>query len=163
MKILAKDGKIIKLNGGAILPPSAAGSDVNIQYDVIDTSFFERNESDGSVTINLPTTANNWALIVQGVGVVTDFITGVAPTKPYDSCFMMSFSFDSHDTYNNVLYCACDNLLESVDNYTGISHMSIQYKNNKYQLLNVIDIAKSNYFIWTVTSILNSVLITWQQ
>jgi hypothetical protein len=40
MKILAKDGKAIKLNGGVILPPSAAGSDVNIQYNVIDASFF---------------------------------------------------------------------------------------------------------------------------
>lgn len=40
MKILAKDGKVIKLNGGAILAPLAAGSDVNIQYDVIGTSFF---------------------------------------------------------------------------------------------------------------------------
>lgn len=161
MKILAKDGKVIKLNGGAILSPSAAGSDVNIQYGVIDTSFFERNETDGSVTINLPTTANNWAFVVQGVGVVIDYDTGLAPTDPYDSCFMMFASFDSNNTENNGLFSACGNLSDNAEEYKGILSMLIKYENNEYQLPYIVELSKYNYFIWTVTSVITSVLITW--
>lgn len=163
MKILAKDGKAIKLNGGVILPPSAAGSDVNIQYNLIDTSFFERNESDGSVTINLPTTANNWAFMVQGTGVMTDYNTGLAPTSGDElpSSFMMFASFDSNDTENNVLYSACGNLSYDVESGTGLLFLQIKYENNKYQLFLIVDFAKENYFIWTVTSVASSILITW--
>ena len=163
MKILAKDGKAIKLNGGVILPPSAAGSDVNIQYGVIDTSFFERNESDGSVTINLPTTANNWAFMVQGTGVMTDYDTGLAPASEEEllSCFSMFASFNSNTTESNALYSACGALWDNVQFYTGLLAMLVQYENNKYQLFDIINISKDNYFIWTVTSVLDSVLITW--
>lgn len=163
MKILAKDGKAIKLNGGVILPPSAAGSDVNIQYDVIDTSFFERNESDGSVTINppAPATANHWAFMVQGVGVMTDYDTGLAPTSVEESSnFMMFASFDSNEYYNNVLFSVCGYLTD-VDIGDGLLRTRIRYINNKYRLLSIDDVAKSKYFIWTVTSVINSVLITW--
>lgn len=162
MKILAKDGKAIKLNGGVILPPSAAGSDVNIQYNVIDTSFFERNESDGSVTINLPTTTNNWAFMVQGTGVMTDYDTGLAPAsgEELSSDFIMFASFDSNDAENNSLYCACG-YLDSVESSTGLMFIPIKYENNKYQLPFIVDFAKGSYFIWTVTSVKTSVLITW--
>lgn len=160
MKILAKDGKIIKLNGGAILPPSA----VNIQYNVIDTSFFERNESDGSVTINPPTTANNWAFLVRGTGVMTDWGSGLAPAtgEELPSCFSMFASFDSNDTsHDNVLYSACGDLSFSAESYVGLVSIPIEYENNKYQLQFVIDTPKENYFIWTVTSVISSILITW--
>lgn len=164
MKILAKDGKAIKLNGGVILPPSAAGSDVNIQYNVIDTSFFERNESDGSVTINLPTTANNWAFMVQGTGIMADFNTGLAPASDgeYEGGFAMFASFDSNDTENeNGLYSACGDLSQFVESGAGLLHVQIKYENNKYQLPDVIENAADNYFIWTVTLVNSSVLITW--
>lgn len=162
MKILAKDGKAIKLNEGVILPPSAAGSDVNIQYNVINTSFFERNESDGSVTINLPTTTNNWAFLVQGTGIMTDYDTGLAPTSGDElpSSFMMFASFDSNDAENNSLYSACG-YLDNVESGTGLMFVPIKYENNKYQLPFIVDFAKVNYFIWTVTSVRYSVLITW--
>lgn len=164
MKILAKDGKAIKLNEGVILPPSAAGSDVNIQYNLIDTYFFERNESDGSVTINLPTTANNWAFMVQGTGVMTDYDTGLAPAsgEELSSGFMMFASFDSNDTgYNNALLSACGDLSRDADVKIGLLGFQIQYENNKYQILQILDIPKENYFIWTVTSVVSSILITW--
>ena len=164
MKILAKDGKAIKLNRGVILPPSAAGSDVNIQYDVIDMSFFERNESDGSVTINLPTTANNWAFIVQGTGIMTDYNTGLAPAsgEELDSGFMMFASFDSNNIeYNNALYSACGDLSYVIESGAGLLAMPIKYENNKYQLPIVVDIVQTNYFIWTVTLVMSSILITW--
>ena len=164
MKILAKDGKVIKLNGGVILPPSAAGSDVNIQYDVIDTSFFERNESDGSVTINLPTTANNWAFMVQGTGIMTDYDTGLAPAsgEELDGGFMMFASFNSNDTEgNNGLYSACGDLSRVIESGAGLLGMQIKYENNKYQIPIVVDVTKINYFIWTVTSVMSSILITW--
>lgn len=161
MKILAKDGKAIKLNGGVILPPSAAGSDVNIRYDVIDTSFFERNDSDGSVTINLPTNANNWAFMVQGAGVMTDYDTGLAPTGEDLSKFMMFASFDSNDViYTNILFSACG-YLQDTGFDDGLLYTRIIYENNKYQLPYINDDAKDRYFIWTVTSVVNSVLITW--
>lgn len=162
MKILAKDGKAIKLNGGVILPPSAAGSDVNIQYNVIDASFFERNKSDGSVTINLPTTANNWAFLVQGTGVMTDYNIGLVPASGDESpsSFMMFASFDSNDAENNTLYSACG-YLYNVESDTGLMFVPIKYENNKYQLPFIVEFAKESDFIWTVTSVRYSVLITW--
>ena len=94
---------------------------------------------------------------------MTDYDTGLAPASgsELDSGFMMFASFDSNDTTeSNNLSSACGDLSYEAEFNTGLLSMPIKYENNKYKLYYVVDAAKSNYFIWTVTSVDYSVLIT---
>lgn len=143
-----------------------AGSTISILQDTITTSFFARDENSGEVTIDPGTPASNFCLYVQGKGLLTDPETGEAMSEETITGFSLYLLCNSKDSDQQFCKCTTEDLSTS-DYYSyirGFSEYPLSSSatgSGKYTLLNTVEFSKGFYFIWTVTEVLTSTLITW--
>lgn len=158
MKILAKNGKVIKLNGGAILAPSAAGSGgtATVSYNTVEPDRYSVNIDDQTASLNLTglVTGTYYICNMTFLGTALDAVQNEDITG--DS---MSYSITVFNTgdeqYDYIGYSSQDFFAKS----------SVQYNSNLILNLDMFFEATKNEhaygMAYNITEELTSIIVSW--